>query len=642
MKGTWVDDSNFYNKHFPVQPHTRACARLVKGAHYRETAKRWKRITTKPQSAAHLLSPLRNILNTILERSGIPPPRRLFLKPLDMKASRDPLPHPDLMLAGAGPAFISNKSEKPIPEYCSGMVPIQVMLESEYRFTKRHLSAVHANEIFQQQDNRRYIYALILTESYMRVFMFDPAGCVVAPRLDYHTRPVDFCAVIAGIASLDEVKAGFDTSFVLDDRLEPRIWTMECGPDGPPRALSYRVKSRLFKATKFVSRATGCWLVDSVEEPHKTYVIKDAWIAPSETQNDTEGSLITHAQNMGVSCGLVRIRHQARILVPGRSEDTIIKNRRMRGGAFTDGSTVLDRVHTRIVMDTYGKPIWKFSSRGELLLAFHDAVQAHLNLYQKANILHRDVSMGNILINTDEGAGEGNRGILIDLDYAVRLEKLDTAPKTVGTRRFMSRNLLQKKHASSHSYLDDLESFYYVLSWLICEYDGPGDVRTSRVTKTPPQLKKLDSKDGATKSEHIRNDFDLPIQPWFGQIFQEMAMQLHGFFQRRTNSDRPTLDPERDYQEFIGHFRHAIVKLELEADVVAPQRAAPVPEADSGAVLAIHPKRKAADMEGVPDEPSQKRSAPARLQHLSPYEHSRLGTRYQTHIHPTLRTRRTV
>jgi serine/threonine protein kinase len=250
--------------------------------------------------------------------------------------------------------------------------------------------------------------------------------------------------------------------------------------------------------------------------------------------------------------------------------------------------------------------------------------------------LHRDISIGNILINTDEGAGEGNRGILIDLDYAVRLEKLDKAPKTVvctfqllyalsvihpmiqGTRRFMSRNLLQNGLESSHSYLDDLESFYYVLCWLICEYDGPGDVRTSRVTKTLPQLRNLDSKDGATKSEHIRNDFDLPIQPWFGQIFQEMAMQLHGFFHRRINPDRPTLDPENDYQEFIGHFMHAIVKLGPESDAMATQRAGPVPEAEPGALLAIRPKRKAADMEGCPDEPSRKRIAPARLQHLPP------------------------
>ena len=375
MKGTWVKDSHFYYKHFPVQTQIRDCVRLVKASHYNETTKRWKCITAKPHSAVRLISSLWSLLNTILQRSDIPSCRRMFVKPKTMEASCEPLPPPDIILAGAGPALVANLSGSPIGEYSSGLVPIQVMLESEYRSTKRHLSAVHANEIFQQQDNRRYIYALILTESYMRTFMFDPAGGVIAPRLDYHTRAAEFCAVVTGIASLDEVRVGFDTSFVLDDQFKPRIWTMESEPGGPPRSVSYRVKSRLFKAKKFVSRATGCWLVDSVDEPQRTYVIKDAWTARSDTQNDTEGSLIAHANNKGVVCGLVRIHHEARILVPGRSEDTVVKNRRIRSGAYTDDMNfVQDRVHTRIVMHTYGKPIWEFSSRQELMLAFHDAV----------------------------------------------------------------------------------------------------------------------------------------------------------------------------------------------------------------------------------------------------------------------------
>lgn len=39
----------------------------------------------------------------------------------------------------------------------------------------------------------------------------------------------------------------------------------------------------------------------------------------------------------------------------------------------------------------------------------------------KANILHRDVSAGNILLGDDDQ--EGLRGILIDLDMAVRTDR---------------------------------------------------------------------------------------------------------------------------------------------------------------------------------------------------------------------------
>ena len=49
---------------------------------------------------------------------------------------------------------------------------------------------------------------------------------------------------------------------------------------------------------------------------------------------------------------------------------------------------------------------------------------AHRNLHDVAGILHRDISIRNILINS-EGV-EGNRGILIDFDHSIRIG--DTSP----------------------------------------------------------------------------------------------------------------------------------------------------------------------------------------------------------------------
>ncbi|KAF8576675.1 hypothetical protein K439DRAFT_1397152 [Ramaria rubella] len=593
MKGKWQEDVYFYQKHFPLQTQGRAYADRIMKNSYQEAIKRWKRIPNKPKSADSITTPLHILLNTILKQSHIPATRRTFFrpKPNSMKATRDPLPSPNLVLTN----ILSCAERPPMQDYSSGLVPVQVMLESDYKKSKRHLSAVHANEIFQQQDNRRYIYALIITESFVRTFMFDPAGCAVAPRLDYHAQPAEFCAMIAGIASLDEVKAGFDTSYSITDKSETRILITEPHSGKPSSAVPYRVVSRLFKAERFVSRATVCWLVERDDEPRKYYVIKDAWIAPSETQNEMEGSLIAHANRKGVVRGLVRVLYQGRVKVPGRADDTVVKNRRIRGGALTDGMlTVQDRVHTRIVMDTYGKPIYKFSNRRELLLAFHDVIQAHRNLYQIAEILHRDVSIGNILINNDPQAVEGDRGILIDLDFAVRLEKLAKGPRSVGTRRFMSHNLLQSWQQQRHSYLDDLESFYYVLCWMVCIYDGPGDQHGSHIEETPPVLAAWDARDeGAAKRQHMHEEFSLPVQPYFGDAVREMTMRLHDFFKYRTRGDGPSLDVNRDYDEFIGYVKTAIQHVEPE-DVIDPGQLSLVLEQES---LSNRPrKRKASEI----------------------------------------------
>ena len=49
---------------------------------------------------------------------------------------------------------------------------------------------------------------------------------------------------------------------------------------------------------------------------------------------------------------------------------------------------------------------------------------AHRSVYSVAGILHRDIKPGNIII-FPEGE-EGNRGILIDYDHAIRIA--DTSP----------------------------------------------------------------------------------------------------------------------------------------------------------------------------------------------------------------------
>ncbi|KAI9816374.1 MAG: hypothetical protein M1826_001841 [Phylliscum demangeonii] len=72
-----------------------------------------------------------------------------------------------------------------------------------------------------------------------------------------------------------------------------------------------------------------------------------------------------------------------------------------------------------------------------------------------ANLLHRDISTGNILLQEDEKAG-----FLIDLDLAVHIHRQEAsgAPaKTAGTPVFMA-----------------IESFFWLLFWVCIHYSEPG------------------------------------------------------------------------------------------------------------------------------------------------------------------------
>ncbi|KAF9483011.1 hypothetical protein BDN70DRAFT_828166 [Pholiota conissans] len=124
----------------------------------------------------------------------------------------------------------------------------------------------------------------------------------------------------------------------------------------------------------------------------------------------------------------------------------------------------------RMTLLVIGRPLTHFRSTKEFVSAVADAMEAHDEAYFKAGILHRDISVGNILI-TDKG------GILIDWDMCIRLspeKKSARRPKRTGTWQFMSARLLQEPSAS-HMLEDDRESALYVLLWTALRYHDHTD-----------------------------------------------------------------------------------------------------------------------------------------------------------------------
>ncbi|KAJ5885541.1 serine/threonine-protein kinase Sgk2 [Penicillium taxi] len=122
-----------------------------------------------------------------------------------------------------------------------------------------------------------------------------------------------------------------------------------------------------------------------------------------------------------------------------------------------------NRVLSCLIIFPAGRVVSDFGSVRELLEAFHDAIRAHLSLFVKGSILHRDISSNNIII-TDPSKSGGFQGILIDLDLA---KERDSGPSgalhQTGTMQFMAIEVLR---GTEHTYCHDLESFFYVMLWM--------------------------------------------------------------------------------------------------------------------------------------------------------------------------------
>ncbi|KAF8906633.1 hypothetical protein CPB85DRAFT_1456586 [Mucidula mucida] len=140
--------------------------------------------------------------------------------------------------------------------------------------------------------------------------------------------------------------------------------------------------------------------------------------------------------------------------------------------------------------------ITSLTSSRKIGQVFLDILQTHQWLYTVPKILHRDLSMSNIMVRED---GPGNvYGVPNDLDLASQLSEVDaesesTLMRRTGTPPFMAFDLQDPHNLHVlHLYRHDLESLFYVLLMLVCRHE-------------------IDQKKGSV--QQLRSD--PPFEDWF-------------------------------------------------------------------------------------------------------------------------------
>ncbi|WVO16474.1 hypothetical protein L204_104151 [Cryptococcus depauperatus] len=283
------------------------------------------------------------------------------------------------------------------------------------------------------------------------------------------------------------------------------------------------IKETMRWARCVVGRATTCWEAYAEKDPEKPLVIKDSWQYP---ERDHEGELLREAMKEGV-IHVARHYYHTTVRVGDKDDDVLANIRRgidlseavhsrldlpkkataitsatgtpsqsrssstsVKAGvkrpfsktslplplsklsistSQTEASTDMlsNRVHRRVILCDYGKPIFKASSRVALLAAMERCIAGHESLLQ-AGFLHRDISINNLMIDEDN-----DNAFLIDLDLAIKVSRITAsgAKGITGTRAFMAIGVLW---GHEHSFMHDLESFFWVLFWICIHYDGPG------------------------------------------------------------------------------------------------------------------------------------------------------------------------
>ncbi|KAI1939033.1 hypothetical protein LOZ66_003110 [Ophidiomyces ophidiicola] len=429
--------------------------------------------------------------------------------------------------------------------------------------------ARYAREVLSAQDGRRFVPGFTLSGPLLRIWQFDRCGGIGSKQIDINKDGLQFIKVLLGFLQMDRKQLGFDPTIVMEDG---KRW-IHIKREGQAERLA--IDKVILYPHCVAGRATTCWRAHA-ENSNQTLVVKDSWQYP---ERDHEGELLRAATEANV-VNVARYYHHEIVQINRTDDDTRVIRKhlnittarddstnarpsliraRFRGSgelsrsmagqkrSLDNVSTALParkrsqpslikhiagentqyRVHRRVVLLDYGKPLYTASSMVVLLKGLEDCIQGYWSLYEKTGMIQCDISTGNLMINENEDDSSWG-SFLIDLDLAIKHQRQElsgTCGKT-GTRAFMAIGVL---YGDKHSYMHDLESFFWVLFWICIHYEKPGQ---GRVVKRFEKWNYLDTEELADIKKGVINHerdflriiedhftpFYKPLSPWVNRL----------------------------------------------------------------------------------------------------------------------------
>lgn len=409
-------------------------------------------------------------------------------------------------------------------------------------------------QVFASQPTRLFLHGFYIRGSQTELWVFDRSGLYCSEVLDLQKDFDQFVFIILGYGQMTDEQLGTLQRIKTDE--EGSYITLENVANSNLAKL-YLESQPIACREGLVGTGTTCYLARPSGSNRWDYVLKFKWRWARQRPED---ELLRLAQETCGRCAISldhyeEIKSTAKLRAGLRwgtharfsSEQHADSTRRDVEGlrqptGLADYTEKTDnyfqnRILTCVVTSPAGRPLETFRSLLELLQVFRDAVQCHQSLYLDAEILHRDISAGNMIILDNQQGG--TRGMLIDLDVAIHLgTELDRTLGITGTRPFMAIGVL-KGHQNTCRH--DLEAFFYVFLWTII---------TNRADD-PPEASRLRQWSRGTWDElAARKSRDMACDGFEG-ILGEFALEFHSL-KPLAERLRGILFPLRDGTMWIG------------------------------------------------------------------------------------------
>ncbi|KAG8961363.1 hypothetical protein FRC03_005461 [Tulasnella sp. 419] len=383
-----------------------------------------------------------------------------------------------------------------------------------------------AEALLQNAPTKRFLFSFIISGPELEVCLWDRAGVITSPVVDDNANPHLFLRIVRSFASMSLGDLGFDeTSVHPPQRFKNPT---DCAPIGFPIAqvggdLYYRLQTVSWSSSCF-GRSTRCFIARKLISKNgrkvcstNPYLLKYFW--NDVKRSPDEGEIYEKIQKAHVKSGVAKFESFVRssrisehrkglpLIQARHTQESASGDDKDRLGSGEDEDTTEeaqvagDRQLCVLVLGTVGRSLGKCKTVEELLAATISAIKAHGEIYAKAGILHRDISMSNVRIydpiefgdcededdnrdrEVETKAREDERGILIDFDLSLILEDSDKnhVERLVrtGTFSFMAWQILKPNRkpnravgnqdpalSSTHGFQHDLQSFFWLLLYI--------------------------------------------------------------------------------------------------------------------------------------------------------------------------------
>ncbi|TFK88449.1 hypothetical protein K466DRAFT_488926 [Polyporus arcularius HHB13444] len=367
----------------------------------------------------------------------------------------------------------------------------------------------YVENVFKHQ-HRTFHYMILFLGHYARIVHFDHSGVFSTVKFNYKTHGAILTTFLSRFSHYNASNRGHDPTATRLDRRGSLVAKMrklgeakaaahpddhvqqmfnaslenawpwyklevhvqpKSGEPEPPRGRlrssrptrvtrSFVVGKPHFDAGGVVGRGTRGYVaveVDSTGELVGPFVyLKDAWRV-DHPGIEQEGCVLETLNHNEVPFVPTLICHGDLEGQVTRSQDAWAKREVKKRGSKR---TFKKHQHYRLVVAEVGKPLEHFATGARLVIAIYCCILAHQAAYERAGIIHRDISSGNILLYKENGVWVG---LLNDWELSKRVNAPAVRqPDRTGTWQFMSAKALNNPDKEI-TVEDELEAFFHVL-----------------------------------------------------------------------------------------------------------------------------------------------------------------------------------